>query len=133
VVGFLLPYLIYGGLSVAGGLWQVGWLCIALGATLYGLCLFQFLISGGTPAIFFTCHLRFLIGEEPYQLVRNGLYQLSRNPMYLGVVLAVFGQAIVLASVAVAGYGVCPMAFLPSGHRLSRRAAPSQRAWPLLR
>jgi protein-S-isoprenylcysteine O-methyltransferase Ste14 len=106
VVGLLLPYFIYGAASVAGGLWQIGWLCIALGATLYGSCLFQFLISGGTPAIFFARHLRVLIGEEPHQLVRDGLYQLSRNPMYLGVLLAVFGQAIVFASIRVACYGV---------------------------
>ncbi len=106
VVGILLPYLIYRRLSAAGGLWNIGWLSVALGSTVYGLCLFQFLASGGTPAIFFTRHLRFLIGEEPHKLVRDGLYQVSRNPMYVGVLLAVFGQAIVFASMRVALYGV---------------------------
>jgi protein-S-isoprenylcysteine O-methyltransferase Ste14 len=62
-------------------------------------------VSGGTPAIFFTRRLRFVLGEEPPKLVRRGLYRLSRNPMYVGVLLAVFGQALIFASPQVAFYG----------------------------
>jgi len=105
VVGGYLPYLIYKGYSAPGGLWQVGWLFVGLGAVVYGLCLFAFLISGGTPAIFFTRHLKFVLGEEPPKLVRQGLYRISRNPMYVGVLMAVFGQALVFASPRVALYG----------------------------
>jgi protein-S-isoprenylcysteine O-methyltransferase Ste14 len=105
VVGGYVPYRIYAGSSARGGLWNAGWLLVGLGAIIYGLCLFSFLISGGTPAVFFTRHLGFLIGEEPPKLVRQGLYRVSRNPMYVGVVLAVFGQALIFGSRDVAFYG----------------------------
>jgi protein-S-isoprenylcysteine O-methyltransferase Ste14 len=105
VVGGYVPYRIYSGSSARGGLWNVGWLLVALGAIIYSLCLFTFLISGGTPAIFFTRHLRFVWGAEPPKLVRQGLYRVSRNPMYVGVLLAVFGQALIFASPDVAIFG----------------------------
>lgn len=111
VVGGYFPFLIYKGSSVPGGMWQLGWLFIGLGAIIYGLCLFAFLTSGGTPAIFFTRHLKFLLGEEPPKLVTQGLYGVSRNPMYVGVLLAVLGQAVLFASPQVALYwamlGLC--------------------------
>ena len=110
---FLVPFVI-GGLvpswidnaNPRGGLWSLGWLLVATGATVYALCLFRFLASGGTPAIFFTRPLKFLLGEEPSTLVDRGLYRVSRNPMYVGVLLVVFGQAIVRASPTVAVYGL---------------------------
>jgi protein-S-isoprenylcysteine O-methyltransferase Ste14 len=106
VIGGYLPYLFRGGTSARGGLWSIGWIFVALGAVIYGLCLFSFLASGGTPAVFFTRPLRFVLGEEPPKLVRQGLYRFSRNPMYVGVLLAVFGQALIFMSAAVARYGV---------------------------
>jgi protein-S-isoprenylcysteine O-methyltransferase Ste14 len=106
VVGGYLPYIFRGGSGLTRGLWSVGWVFVALGAAIYGLCLFSFLVSGGTPAVFFTRPLRFVLGEEPPKLVRQGLYRLSRNPMYVGVLVAVFGQALVFRSLAVARYGV---------------------------
>ena len=45
--------------------------------------------------------------EEPDSLVHGGPYRFSRNPMYLGVLLVVFGQAAILASPRVAVYGAC--------------------------
>lgn len=106
VVGGYVPYRIHGDSGARGGLWSAGWLFVGLGAVIYGLCLFTFLMSGGTPAVFFTRHLGFLIGEEPPKLVRRGMYRISRNPMYVGVLIAVFGQALIFASEAVALYGV---------------------------
>jgi len=85
--------------------WITGWLLIAAGAAIYAACLVRFLASGGIPAIFFTRPVRAIIGEEPHQLVEGWLYSLSRNPMYLAVTLAVFGQAIVHASRPIAIYG----------------------------
>lgn len=105
VVGVYVPGLFRGGGNAEGGPWNAGWLFVGLGATIYGLCLAEFLISGGTPAIFFTRPLKFLIGEEPPKLVRKGLYRVSRNPMYVGVLLAVFGQALIYASAGIAFYG----------------------------
>jgi protein-S-isoprenylcysteine O-methyltransferase Ste14 len=88
-----------------GGAWRAGWLLVACGAAMYFACLWRFLAAGGTPAIFFTRPLRAIIGEEPPRLVQGWLYTFTRNPMYVGVVFAIFGQAIVFASRAIAIYG----------------------------
>ena len=40
--------------------------------------------------------------EEPQQVVRTGLYRYSRNPMYVGVITAIVGQAIVYRSHGIA-------------------------------
>ena len=50
--------------------------------------------GGGTPAIWFTKPVSFLIGEEPGTLVSQGLYRFTRNPMYVGVVGVVLGEAL---------------------------------------
>ena len=105
VVGGWLPYAI-AGTRPAGGAWQAGWLLVALGAAIYLSCLRRFLGHGGTPSIYFARPLRFLLGEEPPSLVTRGLYERTRNPMYLGVLTAIAGQAIVFASTRVAVYAV---------------------------
>jgi protein-S-isoprenylcysteine O-methyltransferase Ste14 len=84
--------------------WPTGWVIIAAGIVVYGWCLAAFLAAAGTPAIFFTRKLRAVIGEEPRSLVRGGLYRYSRNPMYVGVLLVVAGQAVLRASTALALY-----------------------------
>ena len=106
VIGVLAPAAIDTRASWPGGAWAIGWVAIAAGSLIYGACLMRFLGAGGTPAIFFTRPLRAVIGEEPRAVVTRGLYRHSRNPMYLAVLLVVFGQAIVRASLPVAGYGV---------------------------
>jgi len=98
VIAFYVPRALDPNARLQGGVWQAGWLLVAAGTLIYLLCLVRFLVAGGTPAIFFTRHLRFVIGEEPSGLVSGGLYSISRNPMYLGVVMAVFGQALLFAS-----------------------------------
>lgn len=65
------------------------------GIFIYLLTTLSFIVKGqGTPAIWFTRPLRFLLGEEPGRLVGTGLYSHSRNPMYLGVLLIALGEAI---------------------------------------
>lgn len=105
-IAVYLPLRISARLTANGGWWEAGWILIALGVTGYASCLLGFLGSGGTPAIFFTRPFRLLIGEEPGQLVQDGLYRLSRNPMYVSVLLVIFGQSIRFASIPIAEYGL---------------------------
>jgi protein-S-isoprenylcysteine O-methyltransferase Ste14 len=106
VIGVFVPIAMERGRHLQGGPWMAGWLLVAAGAAIYSVCLLRFLAWGGTPAIFFTRGLRSLIGEEPRTLVQDWLYRISRNPMYVAVVLGVFGQAMVFAAANVAAYGV---------------------------
>lgn len=69
VVGGLVPQELLSDTHRRPGWWQAGWLILSAGALLYVLCLLHFLAANGTPAIFFTRHLRFLWGEEPQALV----------------------------------------------------------------
>jgi protein-S-isoprenylcysteine O-methyltransferase Ste14 len=111
VVAFILPSAVDGGSRLRGGICEAGWLPVAAGALIYALCLIRFLTAGGTPAIFFTRHLRLLIGEEPAGLVSTGLYRFSRNPMYVGVLLVVFGQSVLFASPRLAAYACAVAVF----------------------
>ena len=105
VVGVLVPWRISRGSHIAGGWSLAGWFVIAIGAAIYLACLLSFLQSGGTPAPFFLRHLQAAIGREPPRVVRDGLYRYSRNPMYVGVVLLIFGQALLFRSKDVLIYG----------------------------
>lgn len=111
VVGFYVPSTLLEGRHLQPGPWQAGWILVILGTATYLVCLIQFLSAGGTPAIFFARHLRFLIGEEPAALVARGMYRISRNPMYLGVLSAIFGQALLYRSRGVALYGLVVWVF----------------------
>src|SRR5688572_1352249 len=104
VIAGAVPYWIDPNRTLQDGWWRLGWPILGAGAAIYAVCLLRFLAAGGTPAIFFTRPLRFLIGEEPDSLVRSGIYAHSRNPMYVGVILAAAGQAIVFASRPLAIY-----------------------------
>jgi len=105
-IAVYVPRVMSRGLALGGGLGNAGWLLVASGAVIYAACLLKFLFSGGTPAIFFTRPLRFAIGEEPGTLVLEGLYRVTRNPMYVGVTMVVFGQAVLFESRQIAAYGV---------------------------
>jgi protein-S-isoprenylcysteine O-methyltransferase Ste14 len=72
-----------------------GLIIIIIGAGIYLICAMSFLLKGlGTPMIWFAKPLKFLTGEEPKKLVASGIYKFSRNPMYIGVLATVAGQAL---------------------------------------
>jgi protein-S-isoprenylcysteine O-methyltransferase Ste14 len=95
VVALVVPMALTGFGAPIGGAWQLGWILFIFGVALYVRCLRNFVTVGGTPAIFFT-----------RRLIRSDIYGLSRNPMYLAVILIVAGEAIVFASVSIAVYGL---------------------------
>jgi len=95
------------------GLWRWAGLALALaGIAGYFLCALDFVLKGGgTPAIFFTRPVRFLLGEEPQAVVQQGLYRYSRNPMYLSVIVAILGQGVFFGSTRVLLYGCAAFVF----------------------
>jgi protein-S-isoprenylcysteine O-methyltransferase Ste14 len=123
VIGACVPALFYRVGELKDGFWRIGWLLAGAGAAIYLMCLVAFLFSSGTPAIFFTRSLKFILGEDPPKLVRQGLYRFSRNPMYVGVVLAVFGQALIFGSRSVVWVWGAPVALFSNRGGVSGRAA----------
>jgi protein-S-isoprenylcysteine O-methyltransferase Ste14 len=98
-VAGLVPYLLRGGWPGAGPAWAMmaGGLITAVGVGVYLWCAWDFATFGrGTPAPF----------DPPRVLVARGLYRYSRNPMYVGVLLAVLGQAAWSRSAALLEYAV---------------------------
>jgi protein-S-isoprenylcysteine O-methyltransferase Ste14 len=70
---------------------------LLIGAGIYFWCAYDFATKGrGTPAPV----------DPPKQLVRNGLYGFTRNPMYAGIILILFGEAIFFASAILLIYAV---------------------------
>jgi protein-S-isoprenylcysteine O-methyltransferase Ste14 len=73
----------------------LGLLIMITGIIIYLLTAVSFLLKGkGTPAIWFTKAISFVIGEEPLKMVSSGLYKYSRNPMYIGVITTVIGEGL---------------------------------------
>lgn len=109
-VAVAVPWLILDRTRAADGnpmMKVTGFLFVTAGITLYLTSTLRFLREGrGTPAIWFTRPLRWLIGEEPGVLVRSGLYRFTRNPMYLGVVTVVAGQGLWHGSYAIIIYAI---------------------------
>jgi hypothetical protein len=64
VVGVEIPLdeIRHGGM--ADGAWMTGWVPVTIGAAVYAVCLWRFLLSGGTPNISFARPLRFLLREK---------------------------------------------------------------------
>jgi protein-S-isoprenylcysteine O-methyltransferase Ste14 len=70
----------------------------AVGAVIYLHCLWLFATRGqGTPALF----------DPPKKLVWRGLYKWVRNPMYLGVLALIAGEAVFFRSGHILVYLVC--------------------------
>ena len=89
-IAVLLPYRLATSsgardLVAFGSLRYFGLLFIVAGALIYLWCAWDFAITGrGTPAPI----------DPPKELVVRGLYKYVRNPMYIGVLCLVVGQAI---------------------------------------
>ena len=64
----------------------LGWLVVAFGAAVALPCVWQFAWRGlGTPAPF----------DPPRRLVVSGPYRYLRNPMYIGMIIAIIGEGLV--------------------------------------
>ncbi len=70
---------------------------IAIGAIIYARCAWDFGRHGkGTPAPI----------DPPKELVVRGLYKFTRNPMYVGVFLALMGEALLFESINLTLYAL---------------------------
>ena len=86
----LILWLTDGAPAGAPPLVAVGIGIIALGAAIFAWCVYDFLTAGrGTPDP----------NRPPERLVVRGLYGVVRNPMYVGVLTAVVGEAALFASI----------------------------------
>lgn len=70
-----------------------GWIFVVLGFAITLFCMFEFAWRGrGTPAPF----------DPPRKLVVSGVYRYVRNPMYVGFVIALGGEAWLVARADIA-------------------------------
>ena len=96
-VAVYAPWWILRGATLAGAgpLRWLGLVPLALGVAIYVWCVYDFAIAGrGTPAPI----------DPPKDLVQRGLYRYTRNPMYVGVLSVLAGEAWLFASPALALY-----------------------------
>lgn len=99
MVAGLVPWLLLhssGGVpALTPSIWLVGLLPLLLGVGLFLWCdgLFTFIGKGTLAPI-----------DAPKFLVRAGPYQWVRNPMYIGVLTTVSGEAILFHSLLLVGY-----------------------------
>src|SRR5262245_56182739 len=85
------------GQDASAGAGALGVVLILAGLAILIECFTRFALKGrGTPAPI----------AAPKELVISGFYAHVRNPMYVAVVLIVFGQALLFASAALIAYGV---------------------------
>jgi len=96
-VAILIPRWLVGGFSRPqdGFLTWIGGIMFVIGAAVYFRCAWEFAARGlGTPAP---------IAPTKF-LVTTALHRYVRNPMYLGVALAILGEAALFRSIHVAEY-----------------------------
>jgi protein-S-isoprenylcysteine O-methyltransferase Ste14 len=97
-VALRVPYLLLGRVYSPGRgpLAWAGFLALILGAGIYFRCAWEFAVRGlGTPAP---------IAPTKF-LVVSALHRYVRNPMYLGVLLVILGQAALFRAPQLAEYG----------------------------
>lgn len=101
-VGVYLPqWLKSGGVQLPPALRVAGLLLLSCGAAIYFWCAWDFVSKGlGTPAPI----------DAPRVLVVKGLYRFTRNPMYVGVLSVILGQALYYGSLSIARYGCLVLA-----------------------
>jgi protein-S-isoprenylcysteine O-methyltransferase Ste14 len=105
LIAGLFPFLVLGGSSIRDTIHQTydfikisGLLALLIGFTIMMICIINFATRGqGTlsPA------------DPTKKLVINGLYKCSRNPMYVGVLLMLIGEALFFRSTSLAIYSAC--------------------------
>jgi protein-S-isoprenylcysteine O-methyltransferase Ste14 len=97
VVAGLVPWLLVRGDRARRPGTALGWVSIVVGVVVLGWCVREFYRAGrGTLAPW----------RPPIQLVTSGLYRLSRNPMYLGVLAIVLGWALLTGSTSLGWYAL---------------------------
>ena len=96
---------------IPGRSWLVGVVPILTGVIVYCSCAWQFTFTGkGTPW-----------PRDPTKVfVAKGLYRLTRNPMFIGILLILVGEAIVFRSVALLVYTFY------RGHRFNSHATAEE-------
>ena len=102
-VAVLIPLLIAGDRAAGGGATRVlAFPLLALGALVYLRSAWDFASFGrGTPAI----------TDAPGRLVTRGFYRYTRNPMYVAVLSAVAGWAILYGAPVLWAYGAAIFVF----------------------
>jgi protein-S-isoprenylcysteine O-methyltransferase Ste14 len=130
-VAVLIPYRLVSspaarGSMALGGLRVIGVVLIAAGALIYLWCAWDFAFAGkGTPAPI----------DPPKELVVRGLYKHVRNPMYLGVLSLVLGQALWFEAISLFIYAACVLllfnafVFLYEEPALSRKFGEAYRKY----
>ncbi len=103
VPGTVVIYIPYRIVKEQSGLFYIHWdmlhissvFIIFLGTVIYFYCLWDFALTGrGTPAPI----------DAPKRLIIKGLYSYVRNPMYIGVFLALLGCSILYDSLTILQY-----------------------------
>ncbi len=90
-------------LGAWGPLHVVASAVLVIGAGIYFRCLWDFVIAGhGLPAPV----------DHPKKLVIRGLYQYVRNPMYVGVLLVLIGEVLLLRSIVLIWYTLAWLAII---------------------
>ena len=102
-VAFYVPFLLLGRPTLQQAIARISalsWLgapVLLFGMAVYLRCAWDFTFTGrGTPGPW----------DPPRVFVATGLYRFVRNPMYVGVLAVIFGEAILFRSEAVGEYGI---------------------------
>ncbi len=104
VIGLVPWWLSHWQLRVTHAVWQLaGGLLFLAGAIPLADSIVRFVREGrGTPAPY----------AETDRLIVSGFYRYVRNPMYVGVMSMIFGQAILLWNFKILIYGCCAAFFV---------------------